>query len=163
MSDISKGLAVILGLTALGLCGATFLLSEPADSLAQEMYELVGGAFLLGLGALVLVAAVASVRIWRDPEDRKCLAAGLQASSGVATLALTFTLLGISLGIGELAEQELTPETVRIVIQGLTERFSLAFMTTVIGLPMAAVLRAILTVLAARSVAKKPSTKGEFQ
>ena len=72
--------------------------------------------------------------------------AGLQAANGIATLALTYTLLGISLGIGTLAEQELTPETVRHVIRGLTSQFSLAFMTTVVGLPTAAILRTLLVV-----------------
>jgi len=62
------------------------------------------------------------------------------------TLALTYTLLGISLGIGTLAGQELTPETVRGVIQDLTANFSRAFLTTVIGLPVSAALRAVLVV-----------------
>jgi len=61
-------------------------------------------------------------------------------------LALTYTLLGISLGIGGLAEQTLTPDTVQEVIRSLTAKFSLAFLTTVIGLPTAALLRAILMV-----------------
>jgi hypothetical protein len=73
-----------------------------------------------------------------------------KAANGIATLALTYTLLGISLGVGTLAEQELTPETVRHVIRGLTSQFSLAFMTTVVGLPTAAVLRTLLVVTHAR-------------
>tara|TARA_B100000683_G_scaffold220295_1_gene217084 strand:- start:1019 stop:1255 length:237 start_codon:yes stop_codon:yes gene_type:complete len=70
----------------------------------------------------------------------------MQTANGVTTLALTFTLLGISLGIGGLAEQNLTPETVQTVIRDLTANFSLAFMTTVVGLPMSAILRALLVV-----------------
>lgn len=70
---------------------------------------------------------------------------GQHAANGVATLALTFTLLGISLGIGALSEQTLTPETVQQIIGQLTKQFSMAFMTTVIGLPTAAVLRAMVS------------------
>ena len=71
---------------------------------------------------------------------------GEHAANAVATLALTYTLLGISLGIGTLADQELTPQTIQPVIRGLTEHFSLAFMTTVVGLPTAAILRAIVAI-----------------
>ena len=70
----------------------------------------------------------------------------MQSANGVTTLALTYTLLGISLGIGSLAGQTLTPDTVQAVIRDLTANFSLAFMTTVVGLPASALLRAALTV-----------------
>jgi hypothetical protein len=83
----------------------------------------------------------------------------LHAANGIATLALTYTLFGISLGIGDLAGQNLTPDTVQAVIRGLTERFSLAFMTTVIGLPTSALLRALLSITAAW-IDAKTSEKG---
>jgi len=70
----------------------------------------------------------------------------LQAAGAVTSLALTFTLLGISLGIGSLAGQPLTPDTVQDVIQELTANFSLAFMTTVVGLPSATLLRAVAVI-----------------
>ncbi|MBF0246733.1 MAG: hypothetical protein HQL36_01465 [Alphaproteobacteria bacterium] len=71
---------------------------------------------------------------------------GMQAAGGIATLALTFTLFGISLGIGTLADQSLSPETVPTIISELTRHFSMAFMTTVVGLPVSAALRALLIV-----------------
>ena len=40
------------------------------------------------------------------------------------------------------------------VIRGLTERFSLAFMTTVIGLPASALLRALLSISGAWMAAR---------
>jgi len=85
------------------------------------------------------------------------LEVGLHGANGVSTLALTFTLLGISLGIGTLAEQELTPETVQVIIGDLTKHFSLAFLTTVVGLPSAAVLRAILSISHQRMNMRKVS------
>ena len=75
---------------------------------------------------------------------------GLHAAGGIATLALTFTLLGISLGIGSLSDQTLSPETIQEVIKGLTEHFSMAFMSTVVGLPVSAALRAVLLVTRSR-------------
>ena len=71
---------------------------------------------------------------------------GLHAANGAATLALTYTLLGISLGVRTLADQELNTDTVQKVISGLTEHFSVAFMTTVLGLPAAAGLRALISI-----------------
>jgi hypothetical protein len=44
----------------------------------------------------------------------------------------------------------LSPETVRVVIREMTANFSLAFMTTVVGLPVSAVLRSILMIGMAR-------------
>jgi len=71
---------------------------------------------------------------------------GLHAANSAATLALTYTLLGISLGVRTLADQELNTDTVQKVIGGLTEHFSVAFMTTVLGLPTAAGLRALISI-----------------
>ena len=59
--------------------------------------------------------------------------------------------LGISLGIGSLAGQDLTPDTIQSVIRTMTANFSLAFMTTVIGLPVSALLRSLLIVTDARN------------
>ena len=84
----------------------------------------------------------------------------MHAANGIATLGLTYTLFGISLGIGELAGQELTPATVQEVIRGLTERFSLAFMTTVISLPTSVLLRALLSISGAWMVAQDKQSEG---
>ena len=83
------------------------------------------------------------------------LESGLHGANGVSTLALTYTLLGISLGIGTLSEQELTPDTVQTVISQLTDHFSLAFMTTVVGLPTSAALRALMLISHSRLEATK--------
>ena len=79
----------------------------------------------------------------------------MQAASCIATLALTCTLLGISLGIGALAETPLTPDTVTQVISALTDRFSMAFMTTVVGLPVSALIRSAVLILSARGHAEE--------
>jgi hypothetical protein len=88
---------------------------------------------------------------------------GMQTANGISTLALTFTLLGISLGIGSLSEQSLNPENVNNVISILTTQFSMAFMTTVVGLPTATALRAYLGILHAKQDMQyaKFDTQGE--
>ncbi len=63
------------------------------------------------------------------------------------------------LGIGSLAEQGLSPETVQSVVRELTRHFSLAFLTTVLGLPTSAALRALLLVTEARLEARQ--TRGQ--
>ena len=58
--------------------------------------------------------------------------------------------------IGSLAGQSLTPETIQEVIRVLTENFSMAFMTTIIGLPTSAVLRAMLLIAGAKAQDDRP-------
>lgn len=80
---------------------------------------------------------------------------GQQSGNAIATLALTFTLLGISLGIGTLSEQPLNPENVQMMVSGLTKQFSMAFMTTVIGLPTATIIRALISIKYQKVIAEK--------
>jgi len=97
----------------------------------------------------------------RDTQRIKWLQAGLQSCNGIATLALTFTLLGISLGIGRLSDGGLTPENINSVIADLTAHFSLAFMTSVIGLPLSAAMRTALIVgnASLMAVSENPSQR----
>lgn len=92
----------------------------------------------LGVYALIQLNQPEYADYWQE--------VGLQAGNAIATLALTFTLLGISLGIGTLSEQPLSPENVQLMISGLTKQFSMAFMTTVIGLPTATIIRALISI-----------------
>ncbi|MGB0310816.1 MAG: hypothetical protein ACPGFY_09710, partial [Candidatus Puniceispirillaceae bacterium] len=70
----------------------------------------------------------------------------LQASAGITTLALTYTLLGICLGIGGLSDANLSADTINQVITDLTAQFSTAFMSSVIGLPISAAMRTLLII-----------------
>ena len=67
-------------------------------------------------------------------------------SNLISTIALTYTLLGISLGIGELSSSKLEVDTINQTISRLTEQFSMAFMTSVIGLPLSGILRSVLII-----------------
>lgn len=148
--DLAQAVGVLLGVIVLALAGGRLLLDLPSAAAVERAVALVGGVFPVLFAGLSLLAATAAVRLARDPADRRWRQLGLQASSGIATLALTFTLLGISLGIGGLADRPLTPDSVQAVIGELTGRFALAFATTVVGLPAAAGLRALVLVLSSR-------------
>ena len=148
--DVAQAVGLLLGAVVLVLATGRLLLDLPPGQAVSRAVAVVGPVFPALFAALVVLAGAAALRLARDPADRRWRQLGLQASSGIATVALTFTLLGISLGIGGLADRPLTPDSVQAVIGELTGRFALAFATTVIGLPAAAGLRALILVLAAR-------------
>jgi hypothetical protein len=156
----SRAFSCLLGLAALALAaGVAIGVLRPGD-IAGLMLETFGTAFLVLLAALIFATLFCWIRqsgLGHDGTRRRpWTEAALQASDGISTLALTFTLLGISLGIGTLAERALTPETVQLVVRDLTKHFSLAFMTTVVGLPVSAAFRALIRVTEARLVAEEP-------
>ena len=100
---------------------------------------------------LVSIALFAMQRLWNDASQVFYWSEiGLQTANGISTLALTFTLFGISMGIGSLSGQPLSQNNIESVISELTAQFSVAFMTTVVGLPTAALLRAIISVRVAK-------------
>jgi len=146
----SRSLAYFLFGLVIILAAAAVIASSDIHSILGWIEKIFGVAFIGLMTGLVLVALFCWIKSTDRGYDRAWLEGGLQAASGVTTLALTYTLLGISLGIGTLADQALTPETVQEVIRGLTEKFSLAFMTTVVGLPIAALLRTLLMVTHAK-------------
>lgn len=159
LDNSTRTLSVLLGVTVLSLAVTMFMTQYNAADIMNWAREVLGGTFVVLLSGLVFLSLYAWVQLLRTTDadgattsDDVWLETGMQAANGVATLALTFTLLGISLGIGTLAGQELTPETVQPVIRKMTANFSLAFMTTVVGLPAAAFLRALLSITHTRRI-----------
>jgi hypothetical protein len=150
----SRAMSLLLGGLALVVTLAAALSHEPAGRVLDWAVEVLTAGFVAIALVLAYVALLALVRVadrsLDEVQRRAWCEAGLQAATGIASLALVYTLLGISLGIGSLAETPLTPATVPEVIGTLTRNFSMAFMTTVIGLPTATLLRALLLVTAAR-------------
>ena len=147
LGSASRTLSYLLGGAVIALAIAAMTTSLSFQDIAQWMGKVLGPTFVSMLSLLVAIAVFCWVNILRRTNRIAVwLEAGMHAANGITTLALTFTLLGISLGIGTLAEQTLTPETVQDVIRSLTAQFSLAFLTTVIGLPTAAVMRALILV-----------------
>ncbi|RED53549.1 hypothetical protein [Aestuariispira insulae] len=147
LGNASRTLSYLLGGVVVTLAIAAMTTSLSIQDIAQWMGQVLGPTFVTLLTIMVAGTLFCWVNILRRTgETAVWLEAGMHAANGITTLALTFTLLGISLGIGTLADQTLTPETVQEVIRGLTAQFSLAFLTTVIGLPLAALLRALILV-----------------
>ena len=149
----AESFSYLLGCLVLILAATTVAFTTGIAEIGDWVFTVLGGAFAAVLTGLVLTALFSWVRMrhWAGEPDSAnkqdlWFETGLQAANGVTTLALTYTLLGISLGIGGLATQELTPDSIQPIIRALTSNFSLAFMTTVIGLPVSAILRAILQI-----------------
>lgn len=150
----SRALSGFLGLSVIGLAVAVFATPMDVVGLVDWAERIFGAVFIVMFAGMVYMALLAIVQVRaippHAPGHRSWFETGVQASNGIATLALTYTLLGISLGIGSLATQTLSPETIQDVIRGLTEHFSMAFMSTVVGLPVSAVLRAVLLITRSR-------------
>lgn len=143
----SRALSYLLGALSIALAAGVFATSMAPAAIANWTLEVFGLSFVVLFSTLVFICLFAWVRMGQFVERKGFwLEVGLHGANGVSTLALTYTLLGISLGIGTLAHQELTPDTVQPIIRDLTKHFSLAFLTTVVGLPSAAVLRALLSI-----------------
>ncbi len=170
MTSVLSALAVGSRLLSYAIGGGVVLLAIAVAStplkpsaLVDTVLAMFGPAFIALFATLVSVSLIATARQSAYPQDplrrRVWVELGMHASSGVATLALTFTLLGISLGIGTLADRDLNPETVSTVVSELTGHFSLAFMTTVVGLPAASVLRAIIQVKERRIQAQAATSR----
>lgn len=155
----SRTLSYVLGGAVILLALAAATTPLDARSVLTWVTDLFGPVFIFLYISLVLAAVYAWTRMQNSrhgsPAAALWLETGLQAAAGLVTLALTFTLLGISLGIATLADQELTPATIQEVISALTQKFSLAFMTTVVGLPTAALFRMLLMLSHARAAARQ--------
>lgn len=149
-SSAAQSLSYLLGGCAIALAVALGFWSTRPEAVIGWALGVLGPGFVGLLTALLLGSFYCLVRLKQAGDNGNeadfWLTAGVQMANGVATLALTYTLFGISVGIGALADQGLTPETVEGVIRDLTASFSLAFMTTVIGLPLSAAVRSILVI-----------------
>lgn len=153
LDSTSRAASYMMGALAVALAVVVLTTSSSVSDITNWAREVLGWSFVLMLTSLVFLALYSWVRMlqMKGAGDAVWFEAGVQAANGVTTLALTFTLLGISLGIGTLAGQELTPETIQPVIRKMTANFSLAFMTTVVGLPVSALLRSLIIVTHARN------------
>ncbi|MDT0594060.1 hypothetical protein RM552_04305 [Aestuariibacter sp. P117] len=143
-------IACLIGGLAIVFAGLSFVTNMQVADILTWIEQNFGLTFSIIFGALILLSIIAIHRFSKTQQADIFLywhQIGIQSANAISTLALTFTLLGISLGIGALSEQSLTPENVNNVISILTKQFSMAFMTTVIGLPTATVVRAWVAII----------------
>jgi hypothetical protein len=149
-SAASRSVSVFLGMAIMALAAGVIISGGSFNSITHQALNVFGLSFILLLSALFFTVCFCWIKmidnklnytnraVWTELADH--------TANGTATLALTYTLLGISLGISSLSNQELTTDTIQTVIGGLTKHFSMAFMTTVIGLPVSCLLRAVISV-----------------
>lgn len=158
----AKAMSILLGIAVISLAVAVATTGQPLRELIVFSEKVFSGVFIVIFFGLFYTAILAFTKIYGYPADkpgvRPWFETGVQSANAIATLALTYTLLGISLGIGGLAGQELNPTTIPSIIKNLTEHFSMAFMTTVIGLPVSAVLRSALLVSYSRAEERTNTT-----
>jgi hypothetical protein len=150
MPKASHTLGLFAGAAVIVLAVASYLTQMPVTDLFNWLQKMFSWSFVIFFSGLCSLAVVAGANIKVGKNNAFLHEAGLHAANGISTLALTYTLLGISLGIGTLAEQPLTASTVNSLIGELTAQFSMAFMTTVIGLPSSGILRAWVSLRFAR-------------
>jgi hypothetical protein len=143
-------IGMIIGAVAIIFAIISLLTNMQVSDIVAWMGKYFGITFSVLFASLLLVSVYAIIKVSQEPSSAFWAQVGVQAANGISTLALTFTLLGISLGIGALAEQSLTPENVNTIISLLTTQFSMAFMTTVVGLPASTAVRAWLAILMAK-------------
>jgi hypothetical protein len=136
----------VLGTSIILLAVISYITQLPLTAIFSWLERMFSVGFIVIFSMLVALGLVAIMQLKNLEQASYWHEVGQQAGNGISTLALTFTLLGISLGIGTLAEQPLSPDNVQEIISGLTKQFSMAFMTTVVGLPVATVIRALVAI-----------------
>mgnify|MGYP001295399754 CR=1 FL=1 len=150
VNDTIKFSSVIGGIVLVCFASMSILLGVEPKTLLTQVRDILGEPFLILTGLLTATAITAILKVADQLTSRNMkkiwLQIGIHASNGVATLALTFTLFGISSGIGQLTAGSLNIEEINSVIASLTDEFSMAFMTSVIGLPLSALLRVAVAV-----------------
>lgn len=139
---LGKSTFLLIGLSIVALAGLSYVTNMPLPALLQWAQAVFGWSFALLFSGLTVTGVIASQKLRKGCKPSYWYEVGQQAANGISTLALTFTLLGISLGIGSLSEQPLSPDNIQAIISNLTKQFSTAFMTTVVGLPVASLIRA---------------------
>ena len=102
----SRALSGLLGLAVIGLALAVLTTPMDVGGVIDWAERIFGAVFILLFAGMVYIALLSIVQVKAiapyAPGHRSWFETGLQAANGIATLALTYTLLGISLGIGSL-------------------------------------------------------------
>ena len=144
----SQAISVFLGCILISLVFFVYLTENEPFEVFNMATSILGSTFILLISLLTFfsIICITNVITLNFYEKKLWFETGIQLSNLISTIALTYTLLGISLGIGELSSSKLDVDTINETISKLTEQFSMAFMTSVVGLPLSAVLRSILII-----------------
>ena len=141
-SMLARAFSYLGGVLVIVLAYCVYATGMTPEFISKWAINVLGLSFILFLIALLLASVLALLKVQKNKYDNEIEAQkwqqfGLQASAGITTLALTYTLLGICLGIGGLSDANLS---------AVTAQFSTAFMSSVIGLPISAAMRTLLII-----------------
>ena len=144
----SQAISVFLGCILISLVFFVYLTENEPFEVFNMATSILGSTFILLISLLTFfsIICITNVINLNFYEKKLWFETGIQLSNLISTIALTYTLLGISLGIGELSSSKLDVDTINETISRLTEQFSMAFMTSVVGLPLSGILRSILII-----------------
>ena len=144
----SQAISVFLGCILISLVFFVYLTENEPFEVFNMATSILGSTFILLISLLTFfsIICITNVITLKLYEKKLWFETGIQLSNLISTIALTYTLLGISLGIGELSSSKLDVDTINETISKLTEQFSMAFMTSVVGLPLSGVLRSALII-----------------
>ena len=144
----SQAISVFLGCILISLVFFVYLTENEPFEVFNMATSILGSTFILLISLLTFfsIICITNVINLNFNEKKLWFETGIQLSNLISTIALTYTLLGISLGIGELSSSKLDVDTINETISRLTEQFSMAFMTSVVGLPLSGILRSILII-----------------
>ena len=144
----SQAISLLLGTLIVILLIYVLTTNNDPSFIFNWLISVLGNTFIVFLLFLSITSIICIINVCSVEESKKKLwfESGLQLSNLIATIALTYTLLGISLGIGELSASKLEVGTINQTISRLTNQFSMAFMTSVIGLPVSAILKSLLII-----------------
>ena len=144
----SQAISIFLGCILISLVFFVYLTENEPFEVFNMATSILGSTFILLISLLTFfsIICITNVITLKLYEKKLWFETGIQLSNLISTIALTYTLLGISLGIGELSSSKLDVDTINETISKLTEQFSMAFMTSVVGLPLSGVLRSILII-----------------
>ena len=153
INQSSQAISLLLGTLIVILLIYVLTTNNDPSFIFNWLISVLGNTFIVFLLFLSITSIICIINVCSVEESKKKLwfESGLQLSNLIATIALTYTLLGISLGIGELSASKLDVGTINQTISRLTNQFSMAFMTSVIGLPLSGILRSILVICYERS------------
>jgi len=145
-TKIIPSILPLIGVIIISLALISYFTELSLTALFAWFERFFSSVFIIIYSLLIALGGYAIVQLQEPKYADYWQEVGQQSGNAIATLALTFTLLGISLGIGTLADQPLSPENIQTLVSGLTKQFSMAFMTTVIGLPTATIIRALVCI-----------------
>jgi len=162
LNQSSQAISIFLGSIIISLFSYVLITNNSAFIVFDWLVSTLGYSFIAITTFLTITSLLCIINVINYEQFQKkfWFETGLQLSNLISTVALTYTLLGISLGIGELSSSKLDIDTINQTISNLTEQFSMAFITSVIGLPLSGLLRSILIIFYEHS--KVPSSNSNL-